>query len=150
MFLFYEPSSRKRKLDMGGSNVTSENDLWNDVHVSLVQDLEKKGMMWRYNINHLKHWTDMIIDGRSTGIGDEPEWEKYIDMVKVAPKNRRSSRKSSQTSSLNTSLESDHVPSIPQTTAPQANCNNVMEMLLIQNQQHMELESKKSDMFQSP
>ena len=65
-------TSSGRELDLGGNGSTSENDLWNDVHISLVSDLEKRGVMWRYNIHHLKHWTNEIVDGKSSGVGDEP------------------------------------------------------------------------------
>lgn len=65
---------------------TGENDLWNDVHCALVRDLEKKGILNRYGVKHLKLWTDQIIEGKSAGVGEEPKWENYIDQVGVPPK----------------------------------------------------------------
>ena len=52
---------------------TGENDLWNDIHCALVRDLEKKGILNRYGVKHLKLWTDQIIEGKSAGIGEEPK-----------------------------------------------------------------------------
>jgi hypothetical protein len=63
-------------MDAANSNKT-ENELWNDIHVSLVRDLEKKGIMWRYNISDLKLLTDMIYEGFLSGIGEEPIWEDH-------------------------------------------------------------------------
>lgn len=73
---------------------TGENDLWNDVHCALVRDLEKKGILNRYGVKHLKLWTDQIIKGQSAGVGEEPKWENYIDQVGIPPKPpaRRSSQ----------------------------------------------------------
>lgn len=63
--------------------------MWNDAHCSLVRDLEKKGTISRYSTRHLKLWTDHIMEGKSAGIGDEPQWEDYIDMIGVPPKKGR-------------------------------------------------------------
>ena len=139
-------NSRKRKLDLGGNNRTAaENELWNDVHVSLVRDLEKKGVMWRYNINHLKHWTDAIVDGKSSGVGDEPDWDKCIDIVRVPPKNMRSNRSPSMCSesSLSSSPTSNINQSPPTNASP-----NLLELFMLQSQQRMEIEAKRADMFQ--
>ena len=62
---------------------SDENDIWNNVHCSLVRDLEKKGILNRCGVKHLKLWTDEIINGKSTGIGDEPIWQNFIDQVGV-------------------------------------------------------------------
>ena len=67
----------------------TSNDTWNDVHCDLVRDLEKKGTIVRYSIRHLKLWTDLIVDGKSAGVGDEPNWEEFIDIIGVPPKKRR-------------------------------------------------------------
>ena len=131
---------------MGGSSTSKENELWNEVHVSLVRDLEKKGVMWRYNINHLKHWTDAIVDGKSSGVGDEPDWEKCIDVVHVPPKNARSSGASSVNSEASSS-------STPNSTVNQSlvnnNSPNLLELFILQSQQRMEIEAKRADVFQS-
>jgi len=65
-------STSKRKLDMGGPSTVkgSENELWNDTHITLVQDLEKRGILWRYSSKHLKVWTDCIISGNSGGVNE--------------------------------------------------------------------------------
>lgn len=51
----------------------STNDLWNDIHYDLVRELEKKGTTSRYNLRHLKLWTDHIMEKNSAGVGDEPK-----------------------------------------------------------------------------
>ena len=66
-----------------------ENELWNQIHVTLVRDLETKGILWRYGIKHLKLWTDLILDGKCSGAGEEPTWEEYLEPVIVPPKSRR-------------------------------------------------------------
>jgi len=71
------------------SSTKSNNDTWNDVHCELVRDLEKKGTIVRYSVRHLKLWTDLIIKGTSAGIGDEPHWEEYVDLIGVPPKKRK-------------------------------------------------------------
>ena len=126
---------RRRKLELDDSTETkSENDLWNDVHMQLVRDLEKKGLLWRYGIKHLKLWTDLIIEGRVSGLGEEPIWDQYLEQVIVPPKRRRSSSpSSSSTSSLNDSSSN----------------KNLMEMLILQNQQRMEAESRRTEIFQT-
>ena len=69
---------------LGGKS--AENDLWNEMHVRLVRDLEKRGTLWRYGAKHLKLWTDQIVSGTSGGVNDEPVWEEHIDAVLVPPK----------------------------------------------------------------
>ena len=102
--------------------------------------------MWRYNINHLKHWTDAIVDGKSSGVGDEPDWEKCIDVVHVPPKNARSSGASSVNSEASSS-------STPNSTVNQSlvnnNSPNLLELFILQSQQRMEIEAKRADVFQS-
>ena len=123
---------------------STENDLWNDVHVSLVRDLEKRGVMWRYNIHHLKHWTDDIVNGKSSGVGDEPDWEKCIDVVKVPPKNKRSNKSSSVSSDSSSNLSPTASLTPPASTTP-----NLLELFMLQNQQRIEAEAKRADMFQT-
>ena len=137
-------SSRRRKPDLGGNSSTSENDLWNDVHVSLVRDLEKRGVMWRYNIHHLKHWTDEIVNGKSSGIGDEPDWDKCVDIVKVPPKNKRSNRSPSACSETSSNLSPTTSVTPAASTTP-----NLLELFMLQSQQRMEVEAKRADMFQT-
>jgi hypothetical protein len=125
----------------------TENELWNDIHVSLVRDLEKKGIMWRYNISHLKLWTDMIYEGFLSGIGEEPMWEDHLEIVRVPPKSRRSNVNPSNSSlSCNSSNNSSFNGSFSTSTATNT---NVMELLMLQNQQRIEMEAKKADMFQT-
>lgn len=76
---------------MTSSSTQLENEEWNDTHVQLVRDLEKKGILWRYSSKHLTLWTDEIINGNSGGINDEPKWEEHIEAVLVPPKSRRQS-----------------------------------------------------------
>lgn len=59
-------------MDKGGKK--AGNDLWNDIHVSLGRDLEKKGIMWRYSLCHMNLWTDLDYEGKLAGIGEEPTW----------------------------------------------------------------------------
>ena len=85
-------NSRKRRLDMGSSfsGKSADNESWNDIHVALLKDLEKRGTLWRYGTKHLKLWTDEIMSGNSAGINEEPVWEKHIDAVSVPPKMKKS------------------------------------------------------------
>lgn len=78
---------------MGSSSTSSasENDLWNNTHVQLVRDLEKRGTLWRYSNKHLKVWTDQILDGGSSGVSEEPDWEKHMESVIIPPKSKRQS-----------------------------------------------------------
>ncbi|KXJ23339.1 uncharacterized protein LOC110250738 [Exaiptasia diaphana] len=83
--------SRKRKLDMSQGTTNPENDTWNTIHLTLIRDLESKGIKHRYSIKHLKLWTDLIVGGRLSGIGEEPNWTDHLEEVIVPPKSRRSS-----------------------------------------------------------
>ena len=65
------------------------NDNWNSIHVQLRKGLEKAGTLDRYRIPHLSLWTDLIIEGKVTGINEEPDWNKYVDIVKVQPVPKR-------------------------------------------------------------
>ena len=109
-----------------------ENDLWNEIHISLVRDLETKGILWRYGVKHLKLWTDMIINGKCSGVGEEPVWEDHLEQVIIPPK----SRKSNVSSSTSTTSSDDG-----QTT------RGLMEMLMLQNQQRMDAESRRAEMM---
>ena len=133
-------SKRRRKLDMNEESSASKNDntLWNEIHVSLVRDLERKGILWRYGTKHLKLWTDMIVDGRSSGIGEEPQWEAHLEQVIIPPRSRRSSSPGS-VSSTSTNSDDRGMPFN----------GNLMEMFLLQNQQRMIEESKRTEMFQT-
>ena len=64
------------------------NEIWNNTHIRLVRDLEKKGTFSRYGERHLKLWTDLIVSGTSKGVGDEPLWEEFINEIGVPPKGR--------------------------------------------------------------
>lgn len=64
------------------------NEVWNNTHIHLVQDLQKKGTFTRYGVRHLKLWTDLIVSGKSKGVGDEPPWEDFISEIGVQPKHR--------------------------------------------------------------
>ena len=78
---------------MGSSfsgKIIADNESWNDIHVALVKDLEKRGTLWRYGTKHLKLWTDEIMSGKSAGINEEPVWEEHIDAVSVLPKMKKS------------------------------------------------------------
>lgn len=86
-----ENTNRKRRLDTGTSTGKPENDLWNQTHVQLVRDLEKRGTIWRYSSKHLTLWTDEILKGNSSGANEEPEWSDHIEAVVVPPKSRRQS-----------------------------------------------------------
>lgn len=90
--LEYSPGSideQELQLVQGASNVKTSNDIWNDVHCDLVRELEKKGIITRYNVRHLKLWIDLIVKGKSAGVGNEPNWEEFIDIIGVPPKKRR-------------------------------------------------------------
>ena len=99
----------------------SKNDLWNDLHCDLVRDLEKKGTISRYSVHHLKLWTDQIIDGRSAGIGDEPKWEEFIELIGVPPKQGREKNPTRS-------------PSTPDTSSDQ-----LLKAMLIQSQRSTEV-----------
>ena len=64
---------------------SSENEVWNELHVQLVRDLEKKGVLWRYGVKHLKLWTDLMLTGQVAGVGEEPEWEQHLDKIITPP-----------------------------------------------------------------
>lgn len=110
-----------------------ENDLWNDVHCTLVRDLEKKGIVNRYGVKHLKLWTDQIVEGKSAGVGEEPKWENYIDEIGVPPKPpARQSPQGEMASKQKTATTDD-----------------LLKAMIIQNQQRMDLESKRAETFQN-
>ncbi|KXJ07601.1 hypothetical protein AC249_AIPGENE22761 [Exaiptasia diaphana] len=69
-------SSSKRKLEYDGEKRDEEG-------------FGKKGKLWRYSHKHLKLWTDDIVEGRSYGIGAEPDWTAHIDKVVTPPKTSR-------------------------------------------------------------
>ena len=113
-------NSRKRRLDMGScfGKKSGDNELWNDTHVTLVRDLEKRGTLWRYGTKHLKLWTDQIISGNSGGVNEEPVWEKHIDAVSVPPKTKKS-----QASRVDSPSSTDHL----------------LQMMFLQQQQRSEM-----------
>ena len=102
----------------------SSNDCWNEHHIQLVKELEKKGTLSRYSVKHLKVWTDCILEGKSVGIGDEPNWGSYIDLVGVPPK------KSHEKGKLPVSESSD-------TSTPST--GDLLKAMMIQNQHTTEL-----------
>jgi hypothetical protein len=57
----------------------------------LVRDLERKGILWRYAVKHLKLWTDMIVDGKLSDVGEEPERSEHLEEIIVPPKSRSQS-----------------------------------------------------------
>lgn len=137
-FVSVGSQSRKRKLDMNKSTSSSpDNDTWNTIHLTLVRDLESKGIIHRYGAKHLKLWTDMIIDGRSHGIGEEPDWSQHLEEVIVPPKSRRSSVCTSPSPSTSTSS----------TTGD--GLQNGLFQLMMMNQQRMEESSRRSEMLQT-
>jgi hypothetical protein len=74
-----------------GSNekLKDTNDNWNSIHVQLRKSLEKSGTLDRYGIPHLSLWTDLVIEGKVSGVNEEPDWDKYLDIVKVQPVPKR-------------------------------------------------------------
>lgn len=108
-----------------------ENELWNQIHVTLVRDLETKGILWRYGIKHLKLWTDLILDGKCSGAGEEPTWEEYLEQVIVPPKSRRTCTSASSTSSSSSSNN---------TSQEEISTKSFIEMMMMQNQQRMDAE----------
>ena len=110
-----------------------ENDLWNEVHCALVRDLEKKGIVNRYGVKHLKLWTDQIIEGKSAGVGEEPKWENYIDQVGIPPKPPARQSPQGEMASKQTTATTD----------------DLLKAMIIQNQQRMDLESKRAETFQN-
>ena len=111
-----------------------QNELWNEIHVNLVRHLERKGLLWRYGVKHLKLWTDMILDGKCSGVGEEPQWEEHLEQVVIPPK----SRKSIPSSSSSTTSSSDIGKSD----------RGITELVMLQHQQRMEAESRRAEMFQ--
>ena len=80
-------------------------------------------------MKHLKLWTDMILDGKCCGVGEEPQWEEHLEQVIIPPK----SRKSSSTTSSSEGGNSDR---------------SIIELMMLQHQQSMEAESRRAEMFQ--
>lgn len=99
----------------------TSNDVWNDIHVDLVRDLEKKGTISRYSVRHLKLWTELIVEGKSAGLGDEPDWEEFIDVIGVPPKRRSSEKMSTPQSQAETSTD------------------QLLKAMMIQNQRNTEV-----------
>lgn len=109
---------RKRQLDMGTSASSAnkqENDTWNQTHVYLVRDLERRGYLWRYNTKHLKLWTDEILNGNSSGINEEPDWTKHIEATVVPPKSKRLSGSPREQQPSNNVVQTKPVPASPST-----------------------------------
>lgn len=98
----------------------SDNEVWNETHIALVQDLEKRGTLWRYSAKHLKLWTDDILSGNSGGINDEPKWEEHIEAISFPPKTKKST------------------PATKVTTVPQTS-TTLLEMMMLQQQQRSDL-----------
>ena len=94
-------------------------------HISLVEDLQKRGTLWRYSAKHLKFWTDQMISGNCGGINDEPKWEDHISAVSFPPKSKKSPSSAKGTTP-------------PQATTPPAASNNLLEMMILQQQQRSE------------
>ena len=119
----------------GEKTATQEqNELWNEIHVNLVRDLERKGLLWRYGVKHLKLWTDMILDGKCSGVGEEPQWEEHLEQVIIPPKSRKSiPSSSSSTTSSSEGGNSDR---------------SIIELMMLQHQQSMKAESRRAEMFQ--
>lgn len=92
-----------------------ENDTWNQTHVHLVRDLERRGSLWRYNTKHLKLWTDDILNGHSSGINEEPDWTKHIEAITVPPKSKRLSGSPKEQPQSNTVSQTNPVPTTPST-----------------------------------
>lgn len=126
---------------METSDSKNDNELWNEMHVSLVRDLEKKGILWRYSTKHLRLWTDLILAGKSSGCGEEPQWELHLEQIIVPPKSRRTSSPGSSASSSCSSNNSS-------ASTSQSN-GNLMEMRLLQNQQKIMEDSKRTELFQT-
>lgn len=113
----------------GEKTATQEqNELWNEIHVNLVRDLERKGLLWRYGVKHLKLWTDMILGGKCSGV------EEHLEQVIIPPKSRKSiPSSSSSTTSSSEGGNSDR---------------SIIELMMLQHQQSMEAESRRAEMFQ--
>ena len=115
----------------GEKTATQEqNELWNEIHVNLVRDLERKGLLWRYGVKHLKLWTDIILDGKCSGVGEEPQWEEHLEQVIIPPKSRKS------------------IPSSSSSTTSSYSDRSIIELMMLQHQQSMEAESRRAEMFQ--
>ena len=116
-------------LDMSvTSKEKGDNEVWTDTHISLVDDLQKRGSLWRYSAKHLKLWTDQMVSGKSGGVNDEPKWEDHISAVSLPPKSKKS--------------PSTKGTIIPQVATPTATSNNLLEMMMLQQQ-------KRSDYMQT-
>jgi len=72
---------------------------------NLVRELEKLGKLQRYGHKHLKLWTDLIVEGKNGGVGEEPVWEEHIEVVGVPPKRRSLDEK--RTSKPDQKLDND-------------------------------------------
>lgn len=76
----------------------------------------------------------MIFEGRLSGVGQEPQWEEHLEQVLIPPKVR-----STPQGSLGRSDD----------TGSAFRNGNLLEMLIIQNQQRMDAESKINEIFQT-
>ena len=88
-------------------------------------------------MKHLKLWTDEILEGRSSGVGEEPIWQNFISEVGVPPKPARSSPQSSF------SPQATSTPTSTLTT------DDLLKAMFVQNQQRMDIEAKRAEVFQN-
>lgn len=79
----------------------------------------------------------MIMDGKCSGVGEEPQWEEHLEQVIIPPKSRKRSASSSTTTSSST-------------TSPEGGKSDrsIIELMMLQHQQSMEAESRRAEMFQ--
>ena len=71
------------------------------------------------------------MDGKCSGVGEEPQWEEHLEQVIIPPKSRKRSASSS-------------------TTSPEGGKSDrsIIELMMLQHQQSMEAESRRAEMFQ--
>ncbi len=56
-----------------------------NIMVDLVRALEKKGTKANFGTKHLNAWVKLILDGRSAGVNDPPNWDQLLEEVEFPP-----------------------------------------------------------------
>ena len=76
----------------------------------------------------------MTMDGKCSGVGEEPQWEEHLKQVIIPPKSRK--RSPSLSSSATTSSEGVKSD------------KSIIELMMLQHQQSMEAEIRRAEIFQ--
>lgn len=66
---------------------------FNKTQASVIRFVNQKGTADRYNADHIRVWTDLIMEGKLAGPQEEPCWDKYLDAVHFLPRSDPPSRR---------------------------------------------------------